>query len=208
MKVLSIFGLTCLISFLGSVHPGSLNVSVVQTALKYGKKQAYMMVFGGVLPELLYGWLAVEGVHLFEQNPSLYAWIRWSCIVVFIGLGIYSFYTAGVLPALQQPKPQHSTTFGKGLLLSLFNPQLLPFWMVVVVSYQAYETLAIHSISQQASFVCGASIGAFLLNALYVTIAFKKRQWLFSYMSPKRFDQCVGVGFLSMAMMQLYKVWS
>ncbi|MFC0185922.1 LysE family transporter [Pseudarcicella hirudinis] len=68
MKIIAVFLVTTIISFLGSIHPGPLNMCVIQSTLQRNLKTGILITIGGVLPEIIYGWLALRGVDFFEKN--------------------------------------------------------------------------------------------------------------------------------------------
>ena len=87
LSILLIFCLTFGISFLGSVHPGPVNLSVVQATLRRGYRTGLWLAAGGCVPEIIYGLLAVQGVKLFEQLPGLFEALRIAVVPVLLGLG-------------------------------------------------------------------------------------------------------------------------
>lgn len=207
---LNIFVITFIISFLGSIHPGPLNLSVVQLTLKANSQKALWMALGGVIPEIIYGLLAVEGISVFQQYPQIFAFMKWGIIPVLLFSGYWT------LRPFSQDKPtEHAiiqtnistkNTFFKGFFLSIFNPQLLPFWLIVLVNYHNYQSLQIDNSLDKLVFLLGASLGAFLLNYLYIQIAEKKRSLLFEYIQQKHFDKIIGYTFILMAVFQMIKI--
>ena len=215
-----IFLITFFISFVGSIHPGPLNLSVVQTTLQKGLAATLLMILGGVIPEIIYGYLAVEGVIIFEKYPIVFKVMQWMVVPILLALGIQQ------INASRQPKKEiisskttqkasievNSTrtstrqVFIRGFFLSFFNPQLLPYWIVMLVNYQNYSFLKITHLSDKILFVCGTSMGAFALNYVYAYIAYKQRERVFKYLNQNRFEQIIGWTFVSMGLLQGVKL--
>jgi hypothetical protein len=65
-KTMLIFLCTTIISFMGSLQPGPLNMSVVQLSLHDNPKGALKMNVGGCIPEFVYSLLAAEGLVIFQ----------------------------------------------------------------------------------------------------------------------------------------------
>ena len=220
-----IFLITFFISFIGSIHPGPLNLSVIQTTLQKGLLAALLMALGGVIPEIIYGYLAVEGVMIFEKYPAVFNLMQWVVMPILLGLGIQQIIVS------RQPKKEISSskttreysTRGastrkvykavftrevsiRGFFLSLFNPQLLPYWMVILINYQNYSFLKISHLSDKILFVLGTSTGAFALNYVYAYITYKQRERVFKYINQNRFEQIIGWTFVLMGLLQGVKL--
>lgn len=201
-----IFLITFFISFVGSIHPGPLNISVIQTTLKKGFYPALLMAFGGVVPEIIYGYLAVEGVMIFEKYPSVFNLMQWAVIPILFFLGIQQIIASRKIKReIAYSKIIYSSSI-KGFLLSLFNPQLLPYWIIVLINYQNYNYLKISELSDKLLFVLGTSMGAFALNYVYAYLALRHREKIFMYLNKNRFEQIIGGTFIIMGFFQLVKL--
>jgi threonine/homoserine/homoserine lactone efflux protein len=194
-----IFIVTFIISFLGSIHPGLVNVAVVRTTLARGLRAGLWVGVGGSLPELIYGWLAVAGVLFFEQHPQVYQWMRIAIVPLLIVMG--------VLTIIQKPKPPQESavpsdgmSMSKGFLLGMVNPQLLPFWTVMVFNYQGFKYLKISSYVHQTAFVAGAALGAFGVLWVYAQIAHRNRNFIFENLSPRQLNWAIGLAMIGMGL--------
>lgn len=219
IKLLLIFSITFIISFAGSFHPGPLNMSVIQNTLKKNLRAGLWMTFGGVIPEIIYGILAVEGLKLFEQYPLVFEMMQWSVLPVLLFVGWNYLKPKPVkeqideiLDVNQRSANSEITSLTgdvlKGFLLSLLNPQLLPFWLIILINYQNYQVLHIENTLDKVSFVLGASAGAFFLNYFCAYIANRKRGLIFEYLSPKMFDTIMGWTFIAIALIQAIKLFA
>ena len=204
-----IFLITFFISFVGSIHPGPLNLSVIQTTLQKGFYPALLLAFGGVIPEIIYGYFAVEGVMIFEKYPVVFNVMQWAVVPILLGLGIQQ-----IISSRRTNKEIKSVDLArtngaiKGFSLSLFNPQLLPYWIVILINYQNYNFLRISKLSDKLFFVLGTSTGAFALNYLYAYIAHTQKERVFRYVNENRFEQIIGWTFLLMGILQAIKLGS
>ena len=207
-----IFLFTFIISFLGSIHPGPLNLSVIQITLRKSVSMGLLMAFGGIIPEIIYGYLAVEGVMIFELYPIIFEVMKWAVVPILLGMGFLELTKKRKDNnindyAFEEISSKKWQTFSKGFFLSLFNPQLLPFWIVILVNYQNYEYLKISELSHKIWFVLGASTGAYTLNYGYVYMANVKREKIFRYLNQNRFEQIIGWTFVAMGFIQVLKLW-
>jgi threonine/homoserine/homoserine lactone efflux protein len=206
-----IFLITFIISFLGSIHPGPLNLSVIQITLRKNISLGLLMALGGVIPEIIYGYLAVEGVMIFEKYPFVFEMMKWAVVPILLVMGYLALTKKKKNNDIndyvfEKIAPQKWQTVSKGFFLSLFNPQLLPFWIVILINYQNYEYLKISKLSDKIWFVMGTSLGAFALNYLYAYIASVKREQIFRTINQNRFEQIIGWTFVGMGLLQVVKL--
>ena len=206
-----VFLITFFISFVGSIHPGPLNLSVIQTTLQKGFYSALLLAFGGVIPEIIYGYLAVEGVMLFEKYPEAFNVMTWMVVPILLGLGIQQILHSEKSKQFVKPLKIVEETALKGastrgFFLSLFNPQLLPYWIVVLINYQNYNFLKISEFSDKLFFVLGTSMGAFTLSYVYAYLAFKQREKISKYLNQSHFEQIIGWTFVVMGILQVIKL--
>jgi threonine/homoserine/homoserine lactone efflux protein len=200
-----IFLITFFISFVGSIHPGPLNLSVIQTTLQKGISAALLLAFGGVIPEIIYGYLAVEGVMIFEKYPIVFKIMQWAVVPILLFLGIQQIINS------RKPKQiiKHSNIVqgaSKGFFLSISNPQLLPYWIIILINYQNYNFLKVSELSHKLFFVFGTSLGAFALNYVYAYIAYNQRERIFKYLTENHFEQIIGWTFVLMGILQIIKL--
>ncbi|MES2520929.1 MAG: LysE family transporter [Bacteroidota bacterium] len=202
-----IFLLTFFISFVGSIHPGPLNLSVIQVTLKKGLGIGLLVTLGGVIPEIIYGYLAVEGVMIFEQYPTVFTIMQWAVVPILLVLGYLQINSSKTNKTeIKNAESNHINSVSKGFFLSLFNPQLLPYWIVILVNYQNYELLKINTLTDKLFFVLGTSTGAFALNYVYAYIAYKQRERIFKYLNQNHFEQIIGWTFIVMGLIQGIKL--
>ena len=206
-----IFIITFIISFLGSIHPGPLNLSVIQITLRKNMVLGLLMALGGIIPEIIYGYLAVEGVMIFEQYPLIFQIMKWTVAPILLIMGYLELTRKKKNKtindyAFEEITSEKWQTISKGFFLSFFNPQLLPFWVVILVNYQNYNLLKINGLSDKIWFVLGTSTGAFALNYVYARIASVKREQIFGLLNQNRFEQIIGWTFVGMGVLQIIKL--
>ena len=206
-----IFIITFIISFLGSIHPGPLNLSVIQITLRKNMVLGLLMALGGIIPEIIYGYLAVEGVMIFEQYPLIFQIMKWTVAPILLIMGYLELTRKKKNKtindyAFEEITSEKWQTISKGFFLSFFNPQLLPFWVVILVNYQNYNLLKINGLSDKIWFVLGTSTGAFALNYVYARIASVKREQIFGLLNQNCFEQIIGWTFVGMGVLQIIKL--
>ena len=206
-----IFFITFIISFLGSIHPGPLNLSVIQITLRKNLFLGLLMALGGIIPEIIYGYLAVEGVMIFEKYPIIFQTMKWAVVPILLIMGYLELTKKKKDKnindyAFEEIASESWQTISKGFFLSLFNPQLLPFWIVILVNYQNYNLLKINELTDKIWFILGTSLGAFTLNYVYAHVANTKREQIFGLLNQNRFEQIIGWTFMGMGILQIIKL--
>lgn len=162
------FGIAFVISFIGSLQPGPVNMSVLSRAADGEYKAAIFLATGGCLPELIFTYVAIKFTPYFISPNQHIETITTALNVIFLLLGIYQL----VLYFLKHKKPlniRNNVSFMKGFMLALFNPQLLLFW-VGICSWLSLHHLAPNNIPAQAGFVLGSFGGAYLVQLIFIQL--------------------------------------
>ncbi|MEP2025333.1 MAG: LysE family transporter [Reichenbachiella sp.] len=168
MSLLILFGMGFFFSFIGSIPPGSINITTLQYALEKRIKAAYAFAIAAALTEYLYAALAVRfQIYLTENaNISQYFQIITGSVLILLG----------ILNLLKKPSQAKLTTIGekrnafkKGILLSLTNPLAIPFWLMVTAYLQSMGWV---SLTHQNFwvYVAGISVGTFCLLATVINL--------------------------------------
>ncbi|MFN8354001.1 MAG: LysE family transporter [Spirosomataceae bacterium] len=206
MKPLFVFGVTCLVSFMGSVQLGPVNVAVIRATIQHNLRTALWLACGGCLPEILYGLLALHGVLFFQQYPFVFQLLQWSLVPVLL--------IAGGLLFIKKPSAQDTAITPKsrkislteGFVLALLNPQLVAFWTIILLNYQNYAWLNIDSWLTELAFLLGTSAGAFGILYLFACLAHHYRERLFQRIPTQTINQVVGGIFILIGLIQAAKL--
>jgi threonine/homoserine/homoserine lactone efflux protein len=203
--MLVLFVVVSVISFLGSVHPGPVNLAVVQTTLSQNRRAGIWLALGGSLPEIAYSVLASSGLMLLPQQSSWTTWLPYLPIPVLLGAGLAAFRQKPVL--LGQSVTGGHTPFWKGLTLASVNPQLLPFWSAVwlylsqaMISGQML--IPAKQIASQWVFAGATAAGAFALLLSVAWLTDYQRERVIQYLSNSWINRLTGAGFIGMALWQ------
>jgi threonine/homoserine/homoserine lactone efflux protein len=204
LKALIIYFVTAFISYIATIPPGPLSVYIVHTTLQKNIKIALWVALGGVLCESTYAYLATEGIMIFDKYPMVEYWTHWVIIGLLLTIGTVTFFQkSSEIKHEDISVNGQMFSFFKGISLSLFNPALLPFWVIVLLDYKNREYLKITDALDKIFFVLGASTGTFLLVYTYAYIANWKRDAVFKYLTDNRLNKIMGSIFIGLAVWQL-----
>jgi threonine/homoserine/homoserine lactone efflux protein len=203
LKAFIIYFVTAIISYVATIPPGPLSVFVAHTTLQKNIKIALWVALGGVFCESIYAFLAIEGLLIFDKYPILTYWMQRVIIGLLILVGSFTFLQkSAAIESTKVSLENRFLSFLKGISLSLFNPALLPFWLVVLLSYKKYSYLIVSNSIEKTLFVLGAGTGTFLLVYTYAFVADTKRDLIFKYVTDTRLNKVIGLIFIGLAILQ------
>lgn len=154
-------------SFLGSIPPGTLNLTAIQLGLDNKMKIAWRFAFAAALIEYPYAWLAVVFQNLISSSSITLDNFKLISALVMLVLGILNIWSVQKPSRLTQ-KIQESG-FRRGLVLGIFNPLALPFWIAVTTYLSIRGWIVITGDLHLHSYLFGIVTGAlsFLILAAY-----------------------------------------
>ncbi len=206
--MIALFLLVSFISFIGSVHPGAVNVAVVQTTLTQSRRAGLWLALGGSLPEIVYSCLAVRGVSLLNLNTTWLTGMQLLSVPVLLVAGMASFrQKKPSVGPVHESVVKHAFPFWRGLVLAATNPQLLPFWSAVWFSLSSTMLLAMNRQQSQWVFIVATSVGAFALLTAMVWLADRHRPRLSRFLNHYPINHLTGATFIGMACWQVVQLW-
>ena len=169
------FLLAFLFSFLGSIPPGTLNLTVLQLGLEKKTNIAWRFALAAALIEYPYAWLAVTFENFITASPVILDNFKLISAIVMIALGAINIWGTQK-PTVFTQKFQESG-FRSGILLSILNPLFMPFWIAVTAYLKVQGWIELPNNTYLHSYLVGISLGAF---SLLISVAYlAKRMVLF-----------------------------
>lgn len=206
MKLLRILGLGFLISLLGSLPLGSLNVAAFQIYFKEGLTNAIYFSVGVALVEVIYVRISLVAMTWVMQHKKLFRALEWFTVFLFIGLAIATYLastkatgnqdTAGILGIKLH-------RFLLGVFLCAINPVQIPFWFLW--STYLITNKKLEPRNDQYNLYCiGIAIGTLTGEGIYMFGG----EWLVNTVgaNQQHINFFVAGVFLVTALIQLYRV--
>ncbi|HEX6891903.1 MAG TPA: LysE family transporter, partial [Chryseolinea sp.] len=159
--MVKVFFIGAVASFIGSIPPGTLNILVLQLGLENKLKAALRFALAVALVEYPYAWIAVEFEAWITSSPAIQQHFKLLAASVMIILGVLGVWTAQK-PTMASVKMQESG-FVRGLILSILNPQAIPWWIGVTAYLKSEGFVVLDSPLRIHSYVLGTAIGALAL---------------------------------------------
>jgi threonine/homoserine/homoserine lactone efflux protein len=169
--VTTAFAIAFAFSFIGSVPPGTINLTVLQLGLE--RKFSIAMRFGAAaaLIEYPYGWIAVKFAALILSSPAIVTNFQLITGIVMVTLGAFNLWSAS--------KPSNfsvrfnNSGFRRGLLLGLLNPMAIPYWIAMTTYCKSQGWIDLDTNSELHGYLVGVVLGALTLLSILVYLAGK-----------------------------------
>jgi threonine/homoserine/homoserine lactone efflux protein len=166
---LQVFLAGTIFSFIGSIPPGTLNVTVLQLGLDKKKDVALRFAVAVAIIEYPYAWIAVAFEGWLTSSPLIIENFQLITAIVMTTLGVFTLW-ASRKPSTFSVKFNESG-FRRGIILSLLNPMAIPYWMGATAYFKAQGWINLSTNGLIHSYVFGTSVGAMLLLTLFVFMA-------------------------------------
>jgi threonine/homoserine/homoserine lactone efflux protein len=171
-------------SFVGSIPPGTINLTVLQLGLEHKTKVALRLSIAAALIEYPYAWLAVVFEKMITSSPAILDNFKLITAIVMIVFGLLNIWSARKPTGLAQ-KFQESG-FRRGLVLGILNPMAMPFWIAITAYLNMQGWVSISTTGQLHAYLAGVSVGGFALLILLTYLA-KRMVTVFQSSSKVKF---------------------
>ncbi len=158
-------------SFVGSIPPGTLNILVLQLGLANKVRTALRFALAVAIVEYPYAWIAVAFEDLLTSSPVITQNFQLTGAIVMTVIGLINLWSARK-PSQFSVRFQESG-FRRGLVLSLLNPQAIPFWIAVTAYLKVEGWIDLSSQWLLHSYVLGTSAGAMILLTILAVMSQK-----------------------------------
>jgi threonine/homoserine/homoserine lactone efflux protein len=206
IKHLKLFFWVFLISFLGSLPVGTLNVTAASLYTNNGLVAALEFATGAILVEVLLVPIAIVAVRKLERLKRFYRFFgALSCAILFV-FAFLSFRMAFEMQKFQTLLPfATQRPFLSGVFLSSLNPLHLPFWMGWTAVLRSRRIFS-DSAKSYNVYILGIGLGTFLAFVSYGLLG----NLLVGFLQDKQtaLNWVIGVALLGTGVMQCYKTFS
>ena len=166
--LLRIFFTGMLISFLGSLPLGTLNVAAMQISVTDGITSAIMFSIGSLLVEIVYVRLSLVAMDWVRRQEKLFKILEWVTLAIVVALAVSSFYAA-LHPSVHKNVILSSTLprFVLGLVMCAVNPVQIPFWFGWSTVLFTKKVLLPRS-DHYNSYIIGIGLGTLIGNCVFI----------------------------------------
>jgi len=165
-------------SFIGSIPPGTINLSVIQLGLRKHLWASYRMAFAAAFIEFFYAAIAIKFQIYITSSPAIKSNFQLIAAIVLLILGALNLLVLFKKKGDNaKPNPIASSGFRKGILLSIGNPLAMPFWIGVTAYLQSNNWVNFENTSIW-SYVLGISMGTLAVLSLLGIVANKTGKFI------------------------------
>ncbi len=158
-----------LISFLGSLPLGTLNVAAMQIGIQESVKNAVYFSLGSLLVEMIYVRISLVGVDWIRRQEKLMKAMEWFTLINIIALATGSFMAAaskaGDAKNVFLENDMHR--FLLGMFMSAINPVQIPFWFgwsTVLFTKKILDPVKVH----YNMYIVGIGLGTLAGNCVFI----------------------------------------
>jgi threonine/homoserine/homoserine lactone efflux protein len=167
-KLWRVFFTGMLISFLGSLPLGTLNVAAMQISISDGVYPAVLFSSGSLLAEMIYVRLSLIAMDWIRKQHKLFKMLEWVTLLIVVALAVSSFYAA-IHPKMHKNFILSSTLnrFILGFGMCAINPVQIPFWFGWSTVLYTKKVLLPKS-SHYNLYILGIGIGTLFGNFVFI----------------------------------------
>ena len=129
MPLIKVFFWGLMVSFLGTLPLGTLNIAAMQISVQESVGNAILFAIGALTVEMIYVRVSLVGINWVRKQKKLFRWMEWLTVAIVLALAIGSFAAAmKPHPAKNVVLNNNLNRFVLGAMLSAINPMQIPFW--------------------------------------------------------------------------------
>ena len=166
--LLKIFFTGMLVSFLGSLPLGTLNIAAMQISVTEGIAAAMFFSVGSLIVEIIYVRISLVAMDWIRKQEKLLKALEWITLIIVLALAASSFYAA-MNPSVEKNVVLSSSLpkFLLGFVMSALNPVQIPFWFGWSTVLFTKKVLLPRS-DHYNSYILGIGIGTFIGNCVFI----------------------------------------
>jgi threonine/homoserine/homoserine lactone efflux protein len=166
--LLKIFFTGMLVSFVGSLPLGTLNVAAMQISVTDGVTQAMLFSVGSLIAEIIYVRISLGAMDWVRKQELFFKILEWVTLAIVVALAVFSFYAA-THPSENENKILSSAMpkILLGFVMSAVNPVQIPFWFgwsTVLFS----KKILLPRNDHYNFYIIGIGIGTFIGNLVFI----------------------------------------
>jgi threonine/homoserine/homoserine lactone efflux protein len=166
--LIKIFFTGMLVSFLGSLPLGTLNIAAMQISISDGIKAAFLFSAGSLLAEIIYVRISLVAMDWVRKQERIFKILEWVTLIIVVALAAASFYAA--LHPSQESNVILDSKLNKfilGFTMSAVNPVQIPFWFGWSTVLFTKKVLLPRS-DHYNSYIIGIGLGTFMGNLIFI----------------------------------------
>jgi len=168
-QLLKIFFTGMLVSFLGSLPLGTLNILAMKISVEETVTAAMLFSLGSLSVEVIYVRLSLVAIDWVRKQEKIFKLLEWVTLGIVLALAIASFYAA-LHPTIGDAKRESLPVMNRflfGALMCAVNPVQIPFWFGWSTVLFTKKVLMPRQ-NHYNSYIGGIGIGTFIGNCVFI----------------------------------------
>lgn len=204
-KMAKLFFWGLIISFLGCLPLGTLNIMAMQIGIQESITNALYFALGCLLVEMIYVRISLVGISWVRKQEKLMKVLEWLTLTIIVALAVGSFIAATKGSGEEKNVVLNNNTprFLLGMFMSAISPTQFPFWFGwSTVLFQ--KGILEHVNKQFNIYIIGIGAGTLLGNCIFIFGG----KWMVNKIANSQayLNWIIGGIFLLTALIQLYKI--
>lgn len=163
-----VFWVGLLVSFLGTLPLGTLNIAAMQISATDGIAPAIKFSLGSLVVEAIYVRLSLVAMDWVRKQKAIFKVLEWVTLFIVVALATSSFYAA-LHPSVDKNIILSSTIhrFFLGMMMCAVTPAQIPFWFgwsTVLFT----RNILLPKASFYNIYILGIALGTFAGNILFI----------------------------------------
>lgn len=168
MGLVKIFFWGLVVSFLGTLPLGTLNVAAMQISVQENIRNAIYFALGCLVVEMIYVRISLVGINWVRRQKKLFRWMEWITLGIVVALAVGSFVAAmGPHHAKNIILHNNINRFLLGIMLSAISPMQIPFWFGWSTILFTKNILKPEN-SYYNTYIIGIGLGTLLGNFVFI----------------------------------------
>jgi len=162
MEFLIYFSVGILVTFVGAIPLGTVNISVINTTLRVDARNAMKIALTAGIAEIIISFYALHCSMMVADFIDMNQWIQIAIAIVLFLIGGILFFKKKKEEAIE--KKRAISKYFTGLFLGLLNPPVLIYWifMITYLNKNAFQLNMNTSLTILFVFFSGVYLGKLL----------------------------------------------
>lgn len=168
MRLVKVFFWGMIVSFLGTLPFGTLNVAAMQISVQESIMNAIYFSLGSLFTEMIYVRISLVGINWIRKQKVILKWMEWITLGIVLALAAGSF-----IAAMQEHHAKNVMLnnnihrFLLGVMLGAISPMQIPFWFGWSTILFSKNILQPKN-SYYNLYILGIGLGTFLGNCVFI----------------------------------------
>lgn len=163
-----IFFTGILVSFLGTLPLGTLNIAAMQIAISESVRNGLLFALGALTAEMIYVRISLVAMDWVRKQEKMFKLLDWLTLLIVVALAVASFIAASH-PHESKNVILNSNlpSFVLGLTMGAINPMQIPFWFgwsTVLLT----KKILLPNQKHYNFYTVGIGIGTLLGNSVFI----------------------------------------